>query len=56
MESGEDQYLSGFKLFMVMFSIILVGFLVLLDTSIVSTVSEHLTHRLSGSPAGLADP
>lgn len=33
------QYLSGFKLFAVMFCITLAGFLLLLDTSVVSTVS-----------------
>jgi hypothetical protein len=35
------RYLSGLKLFLVMFSITLGGFLLLLDTSVVSTVSWH---------------
>ena len=35
----EHEYLTGAKLLLTMFSITLVGFLLLLDTSIVSTVS-----------------
>lgn len=37
---GQSQYLGGAKLLMTMISITLVGFLMLLDTSIVSTVSS----------------
>jgi hypothetical protein len=35
----EQEYLTGFKQFMAMFSLTFVGFLILLDVSIVSTVS-----------------
>ena len=37
----EQKYLTGLKLLVTMISITLVGFLFLLDTSIVSTVSWH---------------
>lgn len=37
----EYEYLTGFKLAAIMFSLTLVTFLMLLDTSIVSTVSLH---------------
>lgn len=42
----KHEYLRGVKLYMTMFSISLVGFLFLLDTSIVSTVSWHPIHAL----------
>lgn len=43
----EYEYLTGFKLAALMFSITLVAFLMLLDTSVVSTVSLHTP--ISGS-------
>jgi len=39
----EYEYLTGFKLAAVLFSTTLVAFLMLLDTSVVSTVSFHTT-------------
>ena len=45
----KHQYLTGLKLFASMISITLVGFLMLLDTSIVSTVSKrYLSASLRG--------
>jgi hypothetical protein len=42
--AGEDeyQYVTGFKLTIVMVSVTLVGFLIMLDTSIISTVRFNL--------------
>lgn len=45
-EGYGHEYLSGVKLSIVMFSIALVGFLMLLDTSVVATVSSHFLQLL----------
>jgi len=37
----EEEYFTGFKLLLTMFSLTLVGFLLMLDVSVVSTVSWH---------------
>jgi len=41
----EDEYLTGIKLLATMFSLTLVGFLMLLDTSIIATVRIKFVYR-----------
>ena len=42
-DHGEQQYITGFKLAIVMVSLTLVFFLVMLDLSIIATVSQALS-------------
>jgi hypothetical protein len=45
-DDEDYKYVTGFKLVIVMISVTLVGFLVMLDTSIISTVRLSLAHSL----------
>jgi hypothetical protein len=54
--SKEHEYVTGFKLSIIIASVTLVAFLIMLDTSIIATVSLHSIKRSKSTQMSLGDP